>query len=147
MVRRCEARSSCADGVSNQTRPVACEPPAGWLPVATTEDDIEDDRAEREAPRNSHRCRDTAGLTRTTGAAAVRTIGGRDGAASRGVLAPDESCERLGDPVELGFGQARVERQREGSLEGAISARERALVTVWLQTVHRERADLRLDLL
>ena len=51
----------------------------------------------------------------------------------------------LGDPIELGLGEARVERQRQRALEGALGAREEPLVAVRREQVQRERADLRLD--
>src|SRR5689334_3384482 len=51
----------------------------------------------------------------------------------------------LRDPVELAVGEAGVERQREGALEGGVGAREVALVAVGAQAVEGVGPDLALD--
>src|SRR5438132_18893 len=55
------------------------------------------------------------------------------------------ACQALRDPVEIGVGQSRVERQRQRALEGLVGPRERPLVGVRREAVERVGADLRLD--
>src|SRR4051794_29882805 len=55
--------------------------------------------------------------------------------------------KRLRHTIEVALGEARVERQRERTLEDPGGAREIALVAVGTQAMERVRPDLRLDAL
>src|ERR1700737_4786583 len=57
------------------------------------------------------------------------------------------ACQGLLDPVQVRFGEPRVERQRQRSLVRVIGPGERALVGVRREAVQRIGADLRLDVL